>query len=207
MNIFVTGTDTDVGKTIASAWIMLHLNADYWKPVQCGFEPITDSQYITQLTDFPLNRIHPTVYELKDPLSPHEAAKRSRVSIELSKFQLPETKTKLVVEGAGGVLVPLNKQEYIIDLIRHLSIPVILVCRSTLGTINHTLLSIEAIKSRNIALAGVILIGPLSSHNREAIETYGNIKVFGEIPILSSLNKETLLSIKPTSEFLDFFSM
>ena len=203
MTVFVTGTDTDVGKTVASAWIMLHLQANYWKPVQCGLEPATDAQTIKKITECDDNRILPTVYELKEPLSPHEAAKRAGEVIELEHIHLPTSDRPLVVEGAGGLLVPLNRKRYIADLIKHLDIPLILVARSTLGTINHTLLSIEAIIARKLDLLGVVLVGPKMPHNREAIETYGQVSILGKIPHLEDVNKDALLSIKPEPEFYD----
>lgn len=197
MTFFVTGTDTDVGKTIVSAWLMLHLDAAYWKPVQCGFEPRTDAQTVKMLTECTPERILPTKYMLEAPLSPHEAARRENVHIELDALSLPEHQGPVIVEGAGGLLVPLNDTQFIIDLIAHLNITLILTCRSTLGTLNHTLLSLEAIRKRNLKIAGLVMVGPERPENYSALEEYGGIPILGELPVLTSLNKETLISHKP----------
>lgn len=201
MTFFITGTDTEIGKTVASAWVMLHLKSKYWKPVQSGMDDETDAEAIASITECASDAIFPSTYELQEPLSPHEAARRDGVTIELSAFSLPETDGPLVVEGAGGLMVPLNDREYMIDLIAHLGLPSILVCRSGLGTINHTLLSLEALRNRNLPVAGVIIVGPPEPHNRQAIEYYGKIPVLGEIPQLVSVNKEALLEIEPEAAF------
>lgn len=192
MNFFVTGTDTDIGKTVVSSWLALHLDADYWKPIQSGTEPETDSKTVLNLTGFDYTRVHASTYVFPDPLSPHEAAKRAEKNIKLSRFRLPKSSRPLVVEGAGGLLVPLNEQHYMIDLILHLGLPVVLVCRSTLGTINHTLLSLESLRSRGIPIAGAVLVGPRSEHNRQAIAEFGKIEVIGELPIFDSLSPQAL---------------
>jgi dethiobiotin synthase len=196
-NYFITGTDTDVGKSIAAAWCMLHLDAEYWKPTQSGLKPPTDMQTVQQITQFSHHRFHPETYRLRQPLSPHEAAKRDGVKIDMSAFQVPETQRSLVIEGAGGLMVPLNRNNLVIDLIVQLAFPTILVCRSGLGTINHTLLSLEAMRKRNIDIKGVIINGPKMPHNREAIEEYGEVPVIVEIDQLEALSKDALLAIKP----------
>ncbi len=201
MTFFITGTDTEIGKTVASAWAMLHLNAKYWKPIQSGIEEATDAQTIATITGCENDAIFPCTYELKQPLSPHESAKRDGVSMELSAFNMPDTDGPLIVEGAGGLMVPINKQYFIIDLIRHLALPAMLVCRSGLGTINHTLLSLEAMKHRNIKVAGIIMVGPPSAHNRQALEEYTDVPVLGEIPQLEHVNKDALLAVKPEPAF------
>lgn len=195
---FITGTDTDVGKTVAASWLQLHLNGMYWKPVQSGIPKDIDT--LKSLTRLPNHNFLPSRYELTQPLSPHEAARRDNISISLDDFILPETSKPLVVEGAGGLMVPLNEDSLIIDLIEHFNLPVILVCRSTLGTINHTLLSIEALHARDIKIKGLILSGEPTSHNRQALEEYGKLPIIAELPILNPLNKEALLSIKPEIE-------
>ena len=207
MRYFMTGTDTDVGKTVASAWIMLHLEARfggarYWKPVQTGVpEFAADCKVVAQLTGLPLSRFVPSAYELAAPLSPHEAARREGVHIRLSDFSLPEGPKALpgplVVEGAGGVLVPLNGTEMMADLIKALGLPVILVSRSALGTINHTLLSLEALRLRDIDVAGVVINGPPAPHNGAAIAEFGRVPVLAEIPEMQPLTRQGLLAIKP----------
>lgn len=194
---FITGTDTDVGKSVAAAWCMLHLNADYWKPTQSGLKPPTDTQWVQQITGFSHNRFFEETYRLRQPLSPHEAAKRDGLKIDISAFEIPQTERSLIIEGAGGLMVPLNRNNYVIDLIQQLEVPVILVCRSGLGTINHTLLSLEALRARKIEIAGVIINGPKTPHNREAIEEYGDVPIIAEIDQLDEINQKSLLAIKP----------
>jgi len=199
-NYFITGTDTDVGKSVAAAWCMLHLDANYWKPTQSGLEPPTDTQTIQHITQYPEDRFYKETYRLTQPLSPHEAAKRDDVEIDMNAFEIPETDRSLVIEGAGGLMVPLNKDNYVIDLIKQLDIPAILVARSGLGTINHTLLSLEAMRARNINIKGVIISGPKMPHNRQAIEEYGQVPIIAEIDQLSEVTKDALLNIKPEIE-------
>ncbi|MBF0416298.1 MAG: dethiobiotin synthase [Magnetococcales bacterium] len=194
---FVTGTDTDVGKSIASAWLMLRLAADYWKPVQSGSLDNTDTQIVQRLTGCEACRFHPSTFCLSHPLSPHESARRDGIAIALDDFSLPSCHRPLVVEGAGGLLVPLNDRHFMIDLIVRLNLPVILVARTTLGTINHTLLSLEALRLRHIPVQGVILNGPDNPANFKAIRTYGKIPILAHIPTLGSLNSTTLAQIHP----------
>lgn len=194
---FVTGTDTDVGKTVAAAWLTAHLGATYWKPIQSGEEGTTDTEAVRRLAELPDERVVPESYVLPEPLSPHESARRAGVTIDLAAIRLPEIDNFVVVEGAGGLMVPLNDKEFVIDLIEDLGLPAILVARSTLGTINHTLLSLEALRRRGLAVAGVIMIGPEMDHNRAAIERYGRTQVVAEIPWLDPLDRQALCGIKP----------
>ncbi|HVI50832.1 MAG TPA: dethiobiotin synthase [Candidatus Sulfotelmatobacter sp.] len=180
--IFVTGTDTDIGKTMVSAWLVKSWQADYWKPVQSGCLQDSDTDTVRQVN--PQAVLHPPARLLKAPLSPHEAAALEGVSIRLADFHLPVTDNLLVVEGAGGALVPLNDHDLMTDLMAHLGLPVLVVARSGLGTINHTLLTLEALRSRGLAVAGVVLNGPLNAANRQAIEHYGRVRVLGELPRL-----------------------
>jgi dethiobiotin synthetase len=194
---FVTGTDTHVGKTLVSAWLMAHLEAFYWKPVQAGTETETDSAAVQRFAEVPEDRILPETYVLPEPLAPHEAARRAGIIIEMDKFAAPHHEGLLVVEGAGGVMVPLTDDAYVIDLAADLDLPLILVARSTLGTINHTLLSLEAIRWRGLRLAGVVLSGPETPHNRAAIERYGKTQVVAEIPRLGTITRSVLRDIQP----------
>ncbi len=195
---FVTGTDTDVGKTVVSAWLLAHLDAAYWKPVQAGTEPATDSATVRRLAELSGDRILPEAYVLPDAIAPHEAARRAGVVIDMAKLTAPPaTDRLLVVEGAGGMLVPLTDTAYMVDLAAELHLPLILVARSTLGTINHTLLSIEALRRRGLPLAGVVMNGPETPHNRAAIERYGEVNVIAEIPWLPELTRATLLAVEP----------
>lgn len=194
---FVTGTDTNVGKTVIAAWLVALLGARYWKPVQAGNHPETDAEIVRRLAGIEPDRIVPEAYLLAEPIAPHEAARRAGTSIEMHKLQLPPGDRPLVVEGAGGLMVPLTEQAFVIDLARELDLPIILVTRSTLGTINHTLLSIEAIRRRGLPLAGVVVNGPETPHNRAAIERYGQVEIIAEIPWLDQVTPETLRAIQP----------
>lgn len=194
---FVTGTDTDVGKTLVSAWLLIHLDACYWKPVQAGTEPETDSAAVQRIAEVSVDRVLPETYILPEPIAPHEAARRAGIAIDMKKFEAPHCNGLLVVEGAGGLMVPLTETACVIDLAADLNLPIILVARSTLGTINHTLLSIEAIRRRGLPLAGVVMTGPETPHNRAAIERYGQAEVIAEIPWLDSINRAALKTIQP----------
>ena len=201
MRCFITGSDTDVGKTLACAWAMLHAPVRYWKPVQAGLEE-TDEDTIRALTGAGDNRFVPTTYALPDPLSPHEAARRAGVEIDLDSLVLPDDPGPLIVEGAGGLLVPLNENSLVIDLIEKLGLPAILVCRTTLGTINHSLLSLEALRARKLPVAGVILSGPDVPHNRSAIETYGRARIIGRIPPLEPVTRAALKAVRPEIDLM-----
>ena len=194
---FVTGPDTDVGKTVVSAWLLTHLDALYWKPVQAGAEPETDAVTVRRLAEISEDRTLPEAYVLLEAIAPHEAARREGIAIDMAKLEAPATDRLLVVEGAGGLLVPLTGTDYVIDLAAQLHLPVILVARSTLGTINHTLLSIEALRRRGLPLAGVVVNGPETPHNRAAIERYGEVNVIAEIPWLPELTRASLQAIEP----------
>ncbi len=203
-DFFVTGTDTDVGKTLASAWLCLHGDGAYWKPVQSGIEGQSDEQAIRALTGFGKDRFFASAYTLTQPLSPHEAARRDGVKIDMDRLaSRPGTSRPLVVEGAGGLFVPLNEKFFVIDLIARLSLPAILVCRSGLGTINHTLLSVKALRDKNIPIAGLIINGPKMPHNRQALEEYAGVPVLAEIDRLQEPGKDALLAIKPEFDIFE----
>jgi dethiobiotin synthetase len=191
---FISGTDTDVGKTMVSAILALGLRATYWKPIQCGNEPSSDSQWLKSIGVDESN-ILPERYNLKNPLSPHRAAELEGVSISLDDFDLPKVDTEyLIVEGAGGLMVPLNSKDMVIDLAAKLQLPLLLVARSGLGTINHTVLSIMALHQKNIPLIGVVMNGEPNPANKAAIEHYGKTKVLAEIPPIADIRNESLLS-------------
>jgi len=200
--LFVTGTDTDVGKTLVSSWLLTQLDASYWKPVQAGVMPETDSSVVRRLAEIEPDRILPEAYVLPEAIAPHEAARRAGIAIDMAKFVPPVSDRLLVVEGAGGLIVPLTDTAYVIDLAAELHLPLILVARSTLGTINHTLLSLEAIRRRGLPLAGVVINGPETPHNRAAIERYGQVEVIAEIPWLDVVNRSTLLTIEPELDLM-----
>jgi dethiobiotin synthetase/malonyl-CoA O-methyltransferase len=183
--VFVTGTDTGIGKTMVSAWLVRSWQADYWKPVQSGIADGCDADVVKAVA--PGARVHPSAFMLNAPLSPHQAARLDGVSIALEDFRLPVTDGRpLVVEGAGGVFVPLNDTHLMVDLMARLRLPVLVVGRSGLGTINHCLLTLEALQQRDIAIAGVVLSGPPNDANRHAIEYYSGAMVVGELPQLAN---------------------
>jgi dethiobiotin synthetase/malonyl-CoA O-methyltransferase len=201
MKVFVTGTDTDAGKTIVAAWLCLHSGADYWKPIQSGHPPDRDADTVARLSGA---HIHPERHLLREPLSPFHAARLENLRIEMEDFRLPETSRPLVIEGAGGVLVPVNEAATMLDLLVRLGAPVILAARSGLGTINHTCLTLSALRGRGVPVLGVVLSGPQNTANREAIEHFGNVKVLAEIPPLDPLNREALLRVAPQPGALDW---
>ncbi|MFD2207119.1 dethiobiotin synthase [Kiloniella antarctica] len=197
--LFVTGTDTEVGKTFVAASLVKALKASYWKPIQTGPFKDHDSPEIQRLTGIDETSIYSCSYSFPDPLSPHAAAKNVDKVIDLENIRLPEHGAEefLVVEGAGGVLVPLNDDFMMIDLIVRLGFPVVIVARSGLGTINHTLLTLESLRSREINVAGVIMNGPANPGNRNAIEKYGDIEVLAELPQCDDVSFNTIASLKP----------
>ena len=186
--LFVTGTDTGVGKTVLSAALMLRYpEASYWKPIQTG--PDDDTAEVRRLTGVQVIR---EGVRLPDPVSPHLAAQRVEMSIDLDTLAGQTRATPVIVEGAGGVLVPVNESQTMIDLMVLLGLPVIVAARTTLGTINHTLLTIEALRARALRVAGVVMIGDGNADNRAAIEHYGNVAVVGEMPRFDPLTRESL---------------
>ncbi|HEY9731680.1 MAG TPA: dethiobiotin synthase [Drouetiella sp.] len=188
---FVTGTGTDVGKTVISGILLSGLEAKYWKPIQSG-EP-TDTNFLKEITGLPGETFHTERHKFSQPVSPHLASSLSGVEIQLQDFELPEHKdSHLIVEGAGGLLVPINERDLIIDLIDYLRLPVIIVALSGLGTINHTLLSISALNARNIPILGVVMNGEANQSNRDAIENFGKVPVIAQCERLAELNKDGL---------------
>ncbi len=198
--LFITGTDTAIGKTLVAAVLMAGLGGYYWKPIQSGTEEKTDTQWVKEKTELPPDHFHPETYCLKRPLSPHASALAEGVLIDLDRFRLPET-TPLIVEGAGGIMVPLNHRFFIIDLIKKLDIPILLVVSSTLGTINHTLLSLEQLRRSYVQVYGVVMNGPKNDLNRQAIEYYGKVRVCAEIEPLPVINRETLIQAFNTGDW------
>lgn len=189
---FITGIGTNIGKTIVSSILTEALQADYWKPIQAGSLGNTDEMIVSGLISNSKTVIHPPSYLLKTPASPHFAAEKENVEIELSKINLPPTSNNLIIEGAGGLMVPLNNKELVIDLVQQLNARVILVVKNYLGAINHTLLSLEVLKSRNIKVAGIIFNGGDRLENTDYIEKYSKLPILGLIPELEVLNKETI---------------
>jgi malonyl-ACP O-methyltransferase BioC/dethiobiotin synthase len=191
--VFVTGTDTGIGKTLVSAVLAHAWGADYWKPLQTGVaqEP-GDTETVARLAQLAPARLHPPAYVLQAPLSPWAAAPLEGVTLDADVLALPATVAPLVVEGAGGLHVPITDTFMMIDLVARLGLPVVLAARSGLGTINHTLLSLEALRSRGIAVLGVIMCGPPSASNRQAIEQFGKVRVLAEFPQLGQVDAQAV---------------
>jgi dethiobiotin synthetase len=194
---FVTGTDTNVGKTVLSALLVAALDAVYWKPVQTGASEGTDRESVRRWTEVPLDRLPAERYRFDPPVSPHLASREAGVRIDLDAFELPEAQAgrKWIVEGAGGVMVPLNERDLMRKLMVRIGFPVIVAARTALGTINHTLLTLAALREAHVAICGVALIGDENVENRRAIEHYGNISVVGQIPVLEKINRAALLDV------------
>jgi dethiobiotin synthetase len=221
--LFVTGTDTGVGKTVCSAALLSRYRRDvpvrYWKPIQTGIEQDDDTAAVRALACAADPEIFDKGVRLPRPLSPHLAARLAGERIELGPLaklaveaepprpgaqarasdappravsHAPQTGPAWIVEGAGGLLVPINERDTMADWIAMLALPVVIAARSTLGTINHTLLTLEALRSRSLRAAGVIMIGPPNRDNREAIERYGAVPVLGEMPVFDPLTHSAL---------------
>ena len=180
MKFFITGIGTDVGKTITSAIITQALEADYWKPIQAGEIEFSDKDKVTSLISNSKSQIHENSYALQTPASPHYAAAIDGISIDLKNITEPKTKNHLVVEGAGGIFVPINETETVMDLIQP-DYKVIVVSRHYLGSINHTLLTIEALKSKNIFIAGIIFSGDENPATESIILSKTGISFLGRI--------------------------
>jgi dethiobiotin synthetase len=192
--VFVTGTGTGVGKTLVSALLCAALDGTYWKPVQTGSRQGTDRQTVRTLAVLTDEDEIPEVYSLPEPVSPHLAARWAGVRLRVDAFlrpPVPESKW-LIVEGAGGVMVPLSDTEFMRDLIKHLGFPVVLVASTALGTINHTLLSLEALRHAGIEVLGVVLNGEENQDNREAIRQFGRVPILGWVPPLTRVSRQEL---------------
>ena len=192
MRIVVCGTDTDVGKTVVSAWLVQGLQATYWKPVQSGLDEGSDRDRICQLLNLPPERWLREAYAFRRPLSPHWAAECDGAELDPACLGLPPCNGPLVVETAGGLMVPLNRSWLQIDQLQRWQLPVVLVARSGLGTLNHTLLSLEALRHRGIAVLGLILNGPPHADNPGTLEQFGGIPVLAQLPPLNPLDAHAL---------------
>lgn len=190
--IVVTATDTNVGKTVFSAALAGALDAYYWKPVQAGLDGETDAQVVARLSGLPVERILPEVYRLAMPRSPLAAAMNEGITLYPQELNAPNVDKPLVIEGAGGLMVPLNERILLIDVISGWQAPIVLCARTTVGTINHTLLSIEAMKRRELPLLGVAFIGDADEAAEQAIQSFGAVKRLGRLPIIDPLDHATL---------------
>jgi dethiobiotin synthetase len=192
---FVTGIGTGIGKTFISAILCEALQADYWKPVQCGSLDNTDSNIVQSLLSNKKSKIHPETYKLKTPASPHYAASLENIFIDPDKIILPETRNTLVIEGAGGLMVPLNDNFLMIDLIKRLDAEVILVIQNYLGSINHTLLSLESLKKRNVNIKGVVFNGETQPSSEKYILNYSKVTHLFSLPYLKTVDKNSVKEI------------
>jgi dethiobiotin synthetase len=198
--LFVTGTGTNIGKTVVAAALLHRYRSDfpmcYWKPVQTGVPEDDDTAAVKHLAACNSEEICDTGIRLPRPLSPHLSAELCGARIEVSEIirltRNSGNRRSWIVEGAGGVLVPLNAKEFMVDLIVALGLPAVVAASSQLGTINHTLLTLEALRKRSIAVAGVILSGDFNPENRRAIETFGEVAVIGEMPRFTQLTSAVL---------------
>ncbi len=193
--IFVTGIGTNIGKTLIAAILVEAKKADYWKPIQAGNLNDSDTLKVQALVSNDQSIFHKESYLLSQPLSPHAAAAIDSVHIELDKINMPETKKTLIIEGAGGIMVPLNEKDLVVDLIKYLNADVVLVSQNYLGSINHTLLSVEALKSRNIPILGIVFNGASVSASEEFILTYTGLKCLGRVPFMKEINKKRVKEV------------
>jgi dethiobiotin synthetase len=191
--VVVAGTDTGIGKTVFSAGLVRLLEGIYWKPIQSGLQEATDSFTVERLAGISSQHVLPEAYRLQQPLSPHRSAELDGVTIDLNTLRLPRVSRPLIVEAAGGLMVPLTRQNLFIDLIADWRVPVVLCARTTLGTINHTLLAVEALRSRAIPLAGVCFIGDENPDNQRTVSEFGKVRILGRLSFLNPLTPETLL--------------
>jgi dethiobiotin synthetase len=190
--IVVTGTDTGVGKTVFSAGLVRLLDGYYWKPVQAGLKDDTDSSVVRCLAGLPADRILPERWRLKTPASPHLAAERDGVEIDPAALSPPSVPRPLIIEGAGGLMVPLTRHELFIDLFTRWRLPVVLCARTGLGTLNHTLLSLEALHRRAIPVVGVALVGDAHPDNERTLGDMGGAPILGRLPRLEPLTPSSL---------------
>ena len=190
----ITGTDTGIGKTVFSAALTSALDAFYWKPIQAGLAESTDSENVSQLAEIRQTRILQETYRLNAPLSPHRAAELESKIIDPDKLILPAIKGQLVIEGAGGVLAPLTRQTVYADIFARWGLPVILISRTSLGAINHALLSLEALQHRSVDILGITFIGDEQTDTQRTICEMGRVRPLGRLPFLQPLTPQALKS-------------
>ncbi len=188
----ICGTDTDVGKTLISSFLVRGLNCYYWKPIQSGIEGETDSEYVRRVSQISPKKILKEAYIFNTPVSPHWAAEIDNVKIIKSTLNLPKISKTLLIETAGGLMVPITRDFLQIDQIKIWKLPVILVCRSALGTLNHTLLSIEALRKRNIPILGLIVNGKNHFDNPKTLKLFSGLPILAEFPMIKNLSVDNL---------------
>ncbi|HET7152662.1 MAG TPA: dethiobiotin synthase [Candidatus Kapabacteria bacterium] len=196
-NIIVAGIGTDIGKTFIAAILTEALKADYWKPVQAGALDHTDSHTVRELISNPLTVIHPEAYRLTIPASPHYAAEKDGIKINIGDFHIPTTTRPLIIELAGGLMVPLNEHELNIDLIQKIEAPVVLVSQNYLGSINHTLLSVDICHTHGIEIAGIIFNGERTPATESVILNYT------KLPCLAKIEKESVVNAQVVKRYAD----
>jgi dethiobiotin synthase len=201
VSVFITGTDTDVGKTIVSAWVCMHASANYWKPIQTGDD--SDKNVVRKFS--PHTKIIPEAYKLKAPLSPYDSAKLENVKIDLESFNKCSKNNKdlapTVIEGAGGVLVPIAENFLMADLIKMFGAKVLIVAKSRLGMINHLLMTVEVLKARKIDIVGIIMNGEVEDNLKRTIEEFSKLKILCVIP--NSCDLIETLQQRPPAEILE----
>jgi dethiobiotin synthetase len=190
--IVVTGTDTDVGKTVFAAGLAGALGSSYWKPIQAGLEDGTDTGRVARLSGLSEAKLLPEAYRLRTPCSPHRAAEIDGIEIDFERLTPPVVEGRLVIEGAGGALVPVTREVLFADLFARWGIPVVLVARTGLGTINHSLLSIEALRARGVPLLGIAFIGDAQEDSEATISEIGKVRRLGRLPRLDPLDRTSL---------------
>lgn len=190
--IIVTGTDTGIGKTVFAAGLTRLLDGYYFKPVQAGLEEETDTAVVQRLSALPAKRMLSEVWRLTTPASPHFAAERDGVMIDSKQLTLPTLDRPLIVEGAGGLMVPLTRDVLYIDVFAAWRAPVVLCARTALGTLNHTLLSLEALQRRRIPILGIALIGDAHQDNERTLREMGRVPILGRLPLLNPLGPQSL---------------
>lgn len=193
--IVVTGTDTGIGKTVFAAALCLALDGCYWKPVQCGIHDGTDRETVARLTGLGADRLPAERYVLREPLSPHRAAELDGVEIDPATLVLPPAEGRpLIVEGAGGVMVPLTRDMLSIDLFARWRAPVVVCARTALGTINHALLTVEALRRRQVPILGIAFVGAPMADSEATICAFAGVRRLGRLPILPRVDRASLLS-------------
>jgi dethiobiotin synthetase len=191
--LFITGIGTGIGKTIVSAVLTEKLKSDYWKPIQSGDLDDSDTLKVKGLVSNPTSVFHTEAYRLTQPYSPHKSAAIDGITIDLNKIIAPETNNNLLIEGAGGLMVPLNKEYLMIDLIKQLDVEVVLVSQNYLGSINHTLLSVAILKQYNIKIAGIIFNGKTDENSESYILNYTGLKLLGHLPEFEMVDKDAII--------------
>ena len=204
--LVVTGTDTNVGKTVVAAMLTQALGGVYFKPVQAGTEDETDRETVKRLTGLGGERVLDEAYVLSRPLSPHRAAELDGVEIDPQRLAPPQNERPLIVEGAGGLFVPVNRDTLFVDLFAVWGLSLVLTARTGLGTLNHTLLSLEALRARNIDVLGVAFVGDDNADNMRTIAEMGNVKILGRVPMLDAIDTDTLARTFETHFALEDFA-